>query len=161
MRNTPLFSLLPCPLWPGVLATGSYQRAKPNYTELLETELYICSKRNLALITKNGWCTIKPNQSKSIPIFTCREKHCSQSHYNIKIYFFALNKIHFWVLICKWNKNIMFQISKWGELVLGINVIASYIYIRVWVLGNPCFFIAYFVCLWYLQNHSGWGKRTQ
>ena len=31
-------------------------------TELFEIELFICIKMNLALITYNGWCTIKPNQ---------------------------------------------------------------------------------------------------
>ena len=31
---------------------------------MFEIELFICIKMNLALITYNGWCDIKPNQTK-------------------------------------------------------------------------------------------------
>ena len=34
-------------------------------TELFEIELFIFIKMDLALITYNGWCTIKPNKTKS------------------------------------------------------------------------------------------------
>ena len=33
-------------------------------TEQFEIELFICIKMDLALITYNGWCAIKPNQTK-------------------------------------------------------------------------------------------------
>ena len=36
-------------------------------TELFEIELIICIKMDVALITYNGWCAIKPNQTKPLP----------------------------------------------------------------------------------------------
>ena len=33
---------------------------------MLEKELFTCMKMDLVLITYNGWCAIKPNQTKPI-----------------------------------------------------------------------------------------------
>ena len=81
-------------------------------TKLFEIELFICIKMHLALISYNGWCAIKPKQSKPIllSIFTLSTSlplppflYSPYSHHYL--FFFYLNVYHCFLPDLKWVLN--------------------------------------------------------
>ena len=76
MRSIPLLPSLPGPLCPGVgsgsddwtLSIGQTELYCVLILNLFEIELFICFKMDLALLTYNGWCAIKPVQTRFLTI---------------------------------------------------------------------------------------------
>ena len=110
MRRTPSLSSLPGPLWPWVVAPDrvlSMSQIELNCTLMLNwiawngtvwhwncvlllnwfiwNRTVFMYKMNLALINYNGWCTIKPNQTKPNYLNMCKQLTNSKLNYTYKI----------------------------------------------------------------------------